>query len=67
MSAAVIITATTIADMKPSFVTYGMPATARPEIAMTTVVPANSTACPAVPIARPIDSWTSMPVARFWR
>jgi hypothetical protein len=67
VTAATIITATAIADMNPSRATYGTPESTRPVIAMTTVPPANSTACPAVPFARPMDSFTSMPAARFWR
>ena len=42
--AASIITTTTSAAMYPSFATYGMPEIARPQIAITTVHPANSTA-----------------------
>ncbi len=67
MTAATIITATAIAAMSPSRVTYGIPESTRPVIAMTTVPPANSTAWPAVPLASPMDSFTSMPAARFWR
>ena len=36
-------------------------------MAMTTVEPANTTAPPAVAIARPIDSTTSMPATRCSR
>ena len=46
--AATIITTTTMAAEKPSTATYGMPEISRPQIAITTVVPAKSTACPAV-------------------
>jgi hypothetical protein len=67
VTAAVIMTSTTSADVSPSHVTYGIPATINPQMAMTTVPPAKSTACPAVPFARPIDSITGMPAARFWR
>jgi hypothetical protein len=50
-------------------VTAGMPAMASPEMAMTTVAPANSTAEPEVAIARPAASSTVMPARRFsrWR
>ena len=67
VTAAAIMTSTTIADVKPSQVTYGIPASARPQMAITTVLPANSTACPAVPLARPIESRTGIPATRFWR
>jgi hypothetical protein len=45
----------------------GMPTTARPERAMTTVSPANTTAEPAVPVARAADSSGSMPAASWLR
>ena len=50
-------------------VTAGMPAIARPQMAITTVTPANSTAAPDVAIARPAASSTVMPARRFsrWR
>ena len=51
--AAITETATTTADAKPMVVTVGMPATTRPQIAITTVVPANTTAMPDVPLAWP--------------
>ena len=55
VSAASIITATTIAAVKPRTATYGMPEISSPQIAMTTVVPANRTAWPAVATACPTD------------
>ncbi len=63
------ITATAPADTRPMIVTAGMPAMARPMMAMTTVVPANSTAAPDVATARAADSSTVMPAARCsrWR
>lgn len=66
MTAAIIMISTVPAVMSPSRVTYGMPATAIPQMAMTTVPPAKRTACPAVAVATPIASMTSRPVARFW-
>ncbi len=42
----------------PAAVMNGTPATARPRIAITTVPPAKTTACPAVATARPTDSST---------
>ena len=48
--------------------TYGMPEIREPQIAMTTVVPAKSTACPAVVERRcPTVASTSRPSARFSR
>ena len=57
----VTITATTIAAPIPMNVIIGMPATARPQIAITTVPPAMSTAWPAVAIERPEASSTVRP------
>ena len=53
----------------PAAVRNGMPATASPRIAMTTVPPAKITACPAVATARPAASSTVIPSARCsrWR
>ena len=67
--AATTETATTTADEKPIAVTVGMPATTRPQIAMTTVVPANTTAMPDVPLAWPAESGTLIPLASCsrWR
>jgi hypothetical protein len=45
----------------------GIPTTARPESAMTTVSPAKTTADPAVPTARAADSSGSMPDASWVR
>ncbi len=47
----------------------GMPAMRRPAMAMTTVVPAKSTAVPEVALARPADSRPSRPSCRNprWR
>ncbi len=42
-----------------------MPATTRDTSATTTVQPANTTAVPAVPTARAIDSCSSIP-SRIW-
>ena len=52
------ITATVRAAIRPMTVTAGMPAMARPQMAMTTVAPANSTAAPDVAMARPAASST---------
>jgi hypothetical protein len=46
---------------------HGTPATARPRMAMTTVPPANTMTCPAVSTARPTDSSTGVPRARYSR
>jgi hypothetical protein len=51
----------------PITVRNGMPTTASPDRAMTTVRPAKTTADPAVPTARPADSSGSMPVASWVR
>ena len=61
------ITATTIAAEAPMIVAAGIPATTSPPMAMMTVPPANTTAWPAVAVARPIDSSTPTPSARFCR
>ena len=45
----------------PMVVRNGMPAKPRPIRAMSTVMPANTTAEPAVPVARAADSSGSMP------
>ena len=51
----------------PIIVTAGRPARNSPMMAMTTVVPANSTAWPAVAFAVPAASATLMPSCRCWR
>ena len=51
----------------PPAVMNGTPATASPRIAMTTVPPAKTTAWPAVATARPTDSSTVIPSARYSR
>src|SRR5690606_19160712 len=63
------ITATVMPATRPITVTAGIPAMARPQMAMTTVTPANSTADPDVATARPAASSTVMPRRRFsrWR
>ena len=61
VSAARIMTATTMAAVKPSMATYGIPEMASPQMAITTVVPANSTAWPAVDTATPAASSTARP------
>jgi hypothetical protein len=61
VTAATTITATVIAAPTPMNVTSGMPAIARPRIAITTVVPATITAWPAVAIERPAASSTVKP------
>ena len=67
--AASTATATEIAAVKPRVVTRGIPATASEQSAITTVVPAKTTAPPAVATARATDSSTSSPSAswRRWR
>ena len=57
-----IVTATISAEPQPIVVSIGMPATCRPAIATTTVMPAKSTDSPAVALARPTASGTGMPV-----
>jgi len=52
------MTATTRAAPIPMKVRNEMPATARPQMAITTVAPAISTARPAVAMARPAASST---------
>ena len=58
---------TVIAMAKPIAVIDGMPASSRPQMAMTTVVPANSTDWPAVAVAWPAASAGLMPSWRCWR
>ncbi|CAH0151096.1 hypothetical protein SRABI128_00545 [Microbacterium sp. Bi128] len=58
-----IATATEAAT--PIVVRNGMPAKLRPMSAMSTVMPANTTADPAVPVARAADSSGSIP-PRTW-
>lgn len=57
--------ATVPAAASPMMVRNGIPTTDRPASAMSTVSPANTTAEPAVPVARPIDSSMAIP-ARSW-
>ncbi len=64
VTAATIATATVTAEAKPIVAIAGIPAMRSPAIAMTTVVPANSTALPAVALASPTDSTTERP---SWR
>ena len=45
----------------------GMPVTFSAARAMITVRPANTTALPEVPLARPMDSRTGMPAFSCWR
>ena len=59
-------TATEIAAVKPSVLTNGIPATLSKQRAITTVVPAKTTAPPDVAIARATDSSGSRPSAS-WR
>ncbi|CAM5553226.1 hypothetical protein SGLAM104S_03167 [Streptomyces glaucescens] len=58
---------TVAAALRPITVRKGMRTTASPTSAMITVVPANTTALPAVPTARPADSRGSMPWASWVR
>ena len=62
-------TTTAIAAVKPSLATSGMPANTSETRAITTVLPANRTAPPAVAVARAIDSCISMPSlsCSLWR
>ncbi len=63
------ITATVSEQAIAIAVTIGIPAIARPRIAIITVIPANSTAEPDVANARPAASSTSIPWSRCsrWR
>ena len=61
VTAAHTAVSTAIADVKPSNVTSGMSAIASEQIAITTVVPAKTTAAPSVATARATDSGYSMP------
>ena len=65
VSAATTATPTAADPTAPIMVRKGMPATLRPSRAIITVMPANTTAEPAVPRARPTDSGTEIP-ARSW-
>jgi hypothetical protein len=55
--------ATVAAADRPMTVRNGIPTTVRPARAMTTVVPANTTALPAVAAAAPTASSGGFPVA----
>ena len=61
--------ATQTAPTVPIMPRNGIPVTLRASSAMTTVVPAKTTALPEVPFARPIDSRRSTPSFswRRWR
>ncbi len=61
VTAAATATATTIAAEYPSALTIGMSASTSERSAMTTVPPANTTALPALPVARAIASSTGTP------
>lgn len=65
VSAMTTANATVIAAKMPITVRNGMLATLRPSSAMNTVNPANTTADPDVPTARPADSSGSRP-SRSW-
>ena len=67
VSDATIVTATTVAALTASPVTKLMPMMIMPSSEMTTVVPANSTARPAVSMASTVASRTSIPLCRFSR
>ena len=63
MSVTAINTAmsTHTAPTVPMTARNGMPVTFSASSAISTVEPANSTAEPEVPLASPIDSWSSIP------
>ena len=65
--AASIVTATISADVQPIAAIIGTPASCRPAIARTTVLPAKRTESPAVALARPTDSCTPTSVPMFSR
>src|SRR5262249_58393411 len=69
VDAAQTATTTAIAAVKPRVETSGIPAKASEQSAITTVKPANTTAPPAVAVARAIDSRISIPSPswRLWR
>ena len=60
-------TATPIAPAVPIRPRNGMPVTFSASSATITVEPANTTALPAVPFARPIDSLSSAPCSTCLR
>jgi hypothetical protein len=59
--------ATANAEEYPSDVTSGIPATSSVSSAITTVVPAKTMALPEVATASAIESFSSIPCARFAR
>ena len=63
--AARTLTTTAIAAVKPRVVTSGIPATRSEHSAIATVIPAKTTAPPAVAQARAIDSRISTPSASW--
>jgi len=69
VSAASTAVTTAIAEIRPSEVTSGIPATASEASAIATVPPAKNTAPPEVAPALAIDSSTSSPARRprKWR
>ncbi len=62
-------TATANAATEPMTPRNGTPVTLSASSATTTVAPANTTALPEVPVARPTDSCSGMPVRNWvrWR
>ncbi len=69
VSASATMTSTVSPDISPIVVTIGMPAIAKPQMAITTVMPAKVTAAPEVAMARPAASSTERPANRCsrWR
>ena len=65
--AATTATRTTIAAAVAIMPTNAIPEIHSPSSAIATVIPANTTAWPAVAVARPIACSGSMPACRFWR
>ena len=61
VTATTTVTATVAAATRPIWARIGMPESTRAASAMTTVVPAKTTALPAVATERAIDSWRSSP------
>ena len=65
--AATTATRTTIAAAVAIMPTNAIPEIHRPRSAIETMIPENTTAWPAVALARPIACSGSMPPCRFWR
>jgi hypothetical protein len=67
VTAAITATTTMIAEAVAIMPTNVMPEIQSPRSAIATVVPANTTACPAVAVANPTACRGSIPACRFCR